>query len=195
MLYSAYQRLSVKVAFMTQELIDLRISILEGRYADALAIVDDLEGMSKQAILRNIESSLVRMLIHLIRNQIEQRLTNSWVASISDSLRQIQKLNLKENKTSFYIKQDEWEPYLEEAIEAAIRPASVEVMDSAYNCFQLSELVDRTEIIMTAQRLLDLTYEHSAKTLLAIIDENLVQLPGGEEWKEGRREKLLSLFF
>lgn len=187
MLYSAYQRLSVKVAFMTQELIDLRTSILEGRYADALAIVDELEGMSKQAILRNIESFLVRMLIHLIKNQIEQRLTNSWVASISDSLRQIQKLNLKENKTSYYIKQDEWEPFLEEAIEAAIRPASVEVMDGAYNSFQLSELVNRTEIIMTAQRLLDLTYEYSAKMLPAIIDENLVQLPGGEEWKEGRR--------
>jgi len=186
-LYSAYQRLSVKVAFMTQELIDLRTSILEGRYADALAIVDELEGMSKQAILRNIESFLVRMLVHLIKNQIEQRLTNSWVASISDSLRQIQKLNVKENKTSYYIKQDEWEPFLEEAIEAAIRPASVEVLDGAYNSFQLSELVDRTEIMMTAQRLLDLTYEHSAKTLPAIIDENLVQLPGGEEWKEGRR--------
>lgn len=173
---------------MTQELIDLRTSILEGRYADALAIVDELEGMSKQAILRNIESFLVRILDHLIKNQIEQRLTNSWVASISDSLRQIQKLNLKEeNKTSYYIKQDEWEPFLEEAIEAAIRPASVEVLDGAYNSFQLSELVDRTEIIMTAQRLLDLTYEHSAKTLPAIIDENLVQLPGGEEWKQGRR--------
>ncbi|HAG84192.1 MAG TPA: hypothetical protein DCL61_24305, partial [Cyanobacteria bacterium UBA12227] len=63
----------------------------------------------------------------------------------------------------------------------------VEVMDGAYNSFQLSELVDRTEIMITAQKLLDLTYEHSAKTLLAIIDENLVQLSGGEEWKEGRR--------
>jgi hypothetical protein len=134
------------------------------------------------------------MLVHLIKNQIEQRLTNSWVASISDSLRQIQKLNLKENKTSYYIKQDEWEPFLEEAIEAAIRPATVEVLDGAYNSFQLSELVDRTEIIMTAQRLLDLTYEHSAKTLPAIIDESLVQLPGGEEWKEGRRRKRLSCY-
>jgi hypothetical protein len=99
----------------TQELIDLRTSILEGRYADALTIVDELEGLSKQAILRNTESFLVTRLVHLIKNQIEQRLTNSWVASISDSLRQIQKLNLKENKTSYYIKQDEWEPFFEEA--------------------------------------------------------------------------------
>jgi len=44
---------------MTQELIELRASIVEGRYADALALVDELEGMSKQAILRNIESFLV----------------------------------------------------------------------------------------------------------------------------------------
>jgi len=38
---------------------------VEGRYADALALVDELEGMSKQAILRNIESFLVRLLIYL----------------------------------------------------------------------------------------------------------------------------------
>ena len=56
---------------MTQELIDLRTSIVEGRYTDALAIVDELEGMSKQAILRNIESFLVRLLLHLIKSQIE----------------------------------------------------------------------------------------------------------------------------
>lgn len=56
---------------MTQELIDLRASILEGRYSDALAIVDELEGMSKQAILRTIQSHLVILLIHLIKNKIE----------------------------------------------------------------------------------------------------------------------------
>lgn len=33
---------------MTQELTDLRNSILEGRYTYALAIVDELEGMSKK---------------------------------------------------------------------------------------------------------------------------------------------------
>ena len=85
---------------MTQELIDLRNSILEGRYADALAIVDELEGMSKQAILRNIRSFLVRLMIHLIKNQVEKRLTNSWAASIEGAVAEIQDLNLKENKTS-----------------------------------------------------------------------------------------------
>ncbi|WP_342635693.1 hypothetical protein [Gloeothece verrucosa] len=53
---------------MIQELVDLKESILSGRYQDALAIVDELEGMGKQAIIRNIESFLVRLLIHLIKN-------------------------------------------------------------------------------------------------------------------------------
>ena len=75
---------------MTQELIDLRNSIVEQRYSDALAIVDELEGMSKKAILRQIKSFLKVLLIHLIKNKIEKRLTNSWVASIRNSLIEIQ---------------------------------------------------------------------------------------------------------
>lgn len=169
---------------MTQELIDLKNSILEGRYADALAIVDELEWMSKKATLRNIKSYLVRMLIHLIKNQIEQRLTNSWVASISDSLVQIQDLNLQDNKTSYYVKSDEWEPMLVDALAAAIRPASVEVLNGKVKPSQLSEMVDRTQIILTAQQLLALTYAHSASILPDIIDEYLTQLPGGQDWFE-----------
>lgn len=171
---------------MTQELIDLRASILEGRYEDALALVDELEGMSKKAILRGIKSFVFRMLIHLIKNQVEQRLTNSWAASIRDSLLEIQDLNLKENKTSYYLKLDEWQPLLDSVLEAAIRTASVEVQGGAYTPFQLSEIVDRTQVVEIGQSLLTLTYEHSAELLPAIIDEKLAQLPGGEDWKEGR---------
>jgi hypothetical protein len=172
---------------MTQELIELRASILEGRYEDALVIVDELEGMSKKAILRAIKSFVVRMLIHLIKNQVEPRLTNSWAASIRDSLIEIQDLNLKENNTSYYIKIDDWQPLLDSVLEAAIRTASVEVQGGAYTPFQLAEIVDRTQVIKTAQSLLALTYDHSAEILPAIIDENLAQLPGGEDWKEGKQ--------
>jgi predicted house-cleaning noncanonical NTP pyrophosphatase (MazG superfamily) len=172
---------------MTQELIDLRNSILEGRYADALAIVDELDWMSKKATLRNIKSFLLRMLIHLIKNQIEQRLTNSWAAAIRDSIIEIQDLNLQENKTSHYIKQDEWEQMLTKTLEAAIRTASVEVMNGKLSPFQLLELVDRSQIIQVARRLLAMTYEDSAEILPATVDEYLTQLPGGEDWKEGKQ--------
>ncbi len=72
---------------MTQELTDLRASILEGRYSDALAIVDELEGMSKKEILRKIKAFLKILIVHLIKNQVEKRLTNSWAASIRNSIR------------------------------------------------------------------------------------------------------------
>lgn len=172
---------------MTQELIDLRASILEGRYADALAIVDELEGMSRQAILRNIQSFLRILLIHLIKNQVEQRLTNSWANSIRNSIREIKKLNLQDNKTSYYVKIDEWESILEDEFEEAVSLASQEVMEGNYSPFQLAELVNQEEIIATAKSLLSLTYDYSAKELSSVINDRLTQLPGGEDWKAGKR--------
>ena len=167
---------------MTQELIDLRNSILEGRYEDAFIIIDELEDMSKKSILRNIMSFLIILMIHLIKNQIEKRLTNSWIASISNSVIEIQSLNLKDNLRSYYIKQDEWNDYLEEAIERAIRPASVEVMDGKLKAAAISAQISRKYIIQISHKLLSLTYQYSAKELPLAIDRVLAQLYGGDEW-------------
>jgi len=67
---------------MTQELIDLRNAIMAGRDREALAIVDRLDWMSKKVILRNIKSYLVRLIAHLIINEVEQCLTNYWAVAI-----------------------------------------------------------------------------------------------------------------
>lgn len=169
---------------MVQELIDLRNSILAGRYTDALAIVDELDWMSKKATLRNIKSYLIRMLIHLIKNQVELRLTNSWVASISDSLIQIQDLNLQDNKTSHYVKLDEWEPMLTDALAAAVRPANVEVLNGKLKPTQLLKRIDQVQITLISQQLLALMYEFPASELPDKIDQYLMQLPGGKDWFE-----------
>jgi hypothetical protein len=167
---------------MVQELIDLRNCILAGKNEEAIAIVDELEGMSKQATLRNIGSFLIILLIHLIKNQIEQRLTNSWAASIANSVRGIKKLNLKDNKTSYYINADEWEPFFEDELEAAIRESSREVLEGKLSRVQLSQRVDREQIIMIATQFISLTYTYSVKELEDAIDEILAKLPGGENW-------------
>lgn len=168
---------------MTQELIDLKISILEGRYSDALAIVDELEAMSKKEILRKIKAFLKILLIHLIKNQIEQRLTSSWAVSIRNAILEIYDLNLKENKTSYYINLDEWEKLIEEeVIEKAIADASEEVLEGKYTRSQLSEMLDKPQLLQRAIELITLTYTHSAKELPALIEEILVDLPGGKDW-------------
>ncbi|TVP55897.1 MAG: DUF29 family protein [Nodularia sp. (in: Bacteria)] len=169
---------------MTQELTDLRNSILQERYADALAIVDELEGMSKKAILRQIKSFLKILLIHLIKNQVEQRLTNSWIASIRNAILEIQDVNLKENKKSYYINQDEWEDFINDVvIESSIADASLEVMNGKYTRSQLSAMLDKNQLLTTAIKFLALTYTYSAKELPAIMDDYLSQLPGGEIWQ------------
>jgi len=173
---------------MTQELIDLRASILDGRYSDALALIDELEGMSKKEIIRKIKAFLRILVIHLIKNQVEERLTSSWAASIRNSIREIQELNLKENKTSYYISLDEWENLIEEEIiEIAIADASEEVMNGKYTRSQLSKMLDKPQLLQTITGLLDLTYNYSAKDLPALIEDNLAPLPGGEDWRERRR--------
>ncbi len=172
---------------MTQELTDLKASILQGRYADALMLIDELEGMSKQAILRNIQSFLVRLLVHLVKNQVEQRLNNSWAASIRGSIVEIKKLNLQDNRVTYYVKLDEWQPMLEEVMELAIGDASVDVMDGAYSPFQLSGIVNQPQVITTAHKLLALTYAYTSRELPSVVNNALVELAGGEDWKFNRR--------
>ena len=127
------------------------------------------------------------MLIHLIKNQIEQRLTNSWVASIRNSLVEIKKINLKDNKKSYYINQDEWDDWLEDEIELAIADASLEVLNGIYNEFQLAEIVNRKQVISITGKFLELTHLYSVKELPKTIVELLIELPGGEDWKIGKR--------
>ena len=172
---------------MTQELMDLKTSILEGRYADALLIVDELEGISKQAILRNIKAFVKILLIHLIKNQVEQRLTGSWASSIRNSVQEIQDLNLKGNKNSYYINNDEWEDFIESVLMAAIADASEEVSNGIYNEFELAEIMDRGQLMEVTLALLNLTYQHSVKNLPVILGDYLLQLPGGEDWRNKRK--------
>lgn len=76
---------------------------------------------------------------------------------------------------------------LTESLKLAITTASVEVMNGNLSPFQLSEMVDKPQIKQSAKIFLNLTYAHSSSDLSDLIDENLAQLPGGEDWKEGRR--------
>ncbi|WP_366558113.1 hypothetical protein [Okeania sp. SIO3B5] len=96
---------------------------------------------------------------------------------------------MQPNNTSYYIKENEWDEMLEVAIECAIGDASVEVENGVYSPFQLEEMVDKNSVITTANSFLALTYAYSTKDLLAVIDDNLTLLPGGEDWKFGSINK------
>jgi hypothetical protein len=159
-----------------EELEKLKDSILRGEYNQALSIVDELEEMSRKDVIRKIEAYLVRLLAHLIKNQLENRLTNSWIASIRDSIRQIGKLN-QMNKNAYYIKQDGWNLYLEEAFEAAIDEATIEVFGGTLKPSTVLVRVDKQKIFDITAKLIDFTYESSTSEKVTKLLETL---PGGE---------------
>lgn len=164
---------------MTQELLDLRVAIQSGRTSDALLLVDELEEMSRQSRILNIESYLERMLVHLIKNQAEQRLPRSWMASIRDSVIAIARLNLQDNKKAHYIRLNEWDEYLEFNYQVALAKASDEAFDGRYMAKELAERVDSGQVYATAMRLLALTYtyKNSADLMQCILSE-VTLLPG-----------------
>ncbi|MEA5468097.1 DUF29 family protein [Spirulina sp. 06S082] len=166
---------------MTQELVDLRTAILEGRYDEALVIVDDLEFMSRKSIVLNLESYLTRILIHLIKNQVEQRLTNSWAVSIRESTIQIKKINLRDNRKSYYLKYEEWNELLDDVFDTAIDRASLEISEGISDPEQLSEMVSQPLIFTAAKSLILLTYNQ--ENIKDAINQELGKLPGGEKWK------------
>ena len=166
-----------------EELLELRGYIEQQNYTEALDLIGEMEDMSRKSILRNIRAYLVRLLVHLIKNQVEQRLTNSWAASIRGSVLEIRDLNLKGNHKSYYIKTDDWQYLLEESFEDAVYEASGEVLSGKHTPLELIEQVDYHYLYKKAQIMLSDTYHYNRRELSVRINAYLATLPDGERFK------------
>ena len=151
-----------------EELAELRQLLVSGNTIKAIALIDELEEMGRKAIIRNIESYLIILLAHLIKYQAEQRMTNSWLASIINAIVRIKKLNQRD-KNSYYIKVSDWNDYLEEAVELAVLEAAKEAFGGIYSVEQLSQKFDRDRVLTTTGQMLELTYQQDSKDLPRII--------------------------
>lgn len=151
-----------------EELAELRQLLVSGNTTEAIALIDELEEMGRKAIIRNIESYLIILLAHLIKHQAEQRMTNSWLASIVNAIVKIKKLNQRD-KNSYYIKATDWDNYLEEAVELASLEAAKEAFGGIYSVEQLSQKFDRDRVLTTAWQMLELTYQNDSKDLPRVI--------------------------
>lgn len=163
---------------MTQELIDLKKAIANYDYQKALEIVNDLEAMSREDKIQKIESYLVVLLVHLLKIQVEKRITNSWKASILNALLQIQKTNRMGNKKTPYIKSDEWQSYIEEVLPEVYLSASTEVRIDGRELddLELEAIVDNDSLISLAQSLLLLSYrQKDSSTLKAAARDRLIE--------------------
>jgi hypothetical protein len=133
-----------------EELLTLKELLLKGDVPEALAIVEELEQMSKQDIFDNIRSYAVVLLLHLIKQQAEKRTTRSWEVSIRNSVREIQRKNKPRKAGGYYLTSKELLETLEEAYLNAIDQASLEVAEGRYEPEELEQLVNRAQLLNRA---------------------------------------------
>jgi hypothetical protein len=110
-----------------EELFTLKELLLKGDIKGSLALVEELEEMSRDDKINNIRSYAVILLLHLIKQQAEKRTTRSWEVSIRNSVREIQRKNKRRKAGGYYLTTEELVETLEEAYLNALDEASLEV--------------------------------------------------------------------
>lgn len=137
-----------------EELLTLKNLLLKGDIVGSLAVVEELEEMSRDDKINNIISYSIILLIHLIKQQAENRTTRSWDISIRNSIRQIQRKNKRRKAGGYYLNSEELAEALEAAYPDAIDQASLEVEEGRYQPEELERFVNKQEIINRALMLI-----------------------------------------
>ena len=130
-----------------EELLDLKDRLLQGDITGALIIVEDLEEMSRDDKINNIRNYAKILILHLIKQQAENRTTRSWDISIRNSALEIQSKNKRRKAGGYYLQPEELRLALEEAYEPALNAASLEVAEGIYDPETLGKMIDRTAIL------------------------------------------------
>jgi DNA integrity scanning protein DisA with diadenylate cyclase activity len=138
-----------------EELIQLRESIEKHDFVAALQIVDQLEEMSVEDKLNKIFSYMVVLLLHLIKEDAEKRLTKSWKLSINNSIKQINRINKRRKSGGYYANKADLNEIIDDAFELALEGAAIEAFGGAYNEQELLELIKVDQIKDKVISLLD----------------------------------------
>ena len=137
-----------------EELLMLKDLLLKGDVPAALVIVEELEEMSQKDIIKTIRSYAVILLLHLIKQQAENRTTRSWEVSIRNCVREIQRENKRRKAGGNYLNSEELLETLEEAYLNAIDEASLEVEEGRYLPEELEQIVNREDVLDRAMALI-----------------------------------------
>jgi hypothetical protein len=140
-----------------EELLELREYIEQQRYTEALDLVAELEEMSREDKINKIHSYGVILLLHLIKQQIEQRTTRSWDLFIYNTVHQIQRVNKRRKANGVYAPPEEMRDILAEAFPSALKRAALEALEGRYDVQELGQMVERATIEQRAMELINAT--------------------------------------
>ena len=137
-----------------EELLELKDLLLVGNVPDALLLVEEMTEMSKDDKLNKIFSFSIIVLLHLIKQQAEKRSTRSCETSISNSVRQIQRINQRRKTGGNYLTIEELKETLDDAYSSALRQGALEAFEGIYKPEEIEAMVDKNQIINQAMELI-----------------------------------------
>jgi len=137
-----------------EELLELKAYLEQGRYSEALALIGEMEEMSRDDKINKIRSYMVVLLLHLIKRHAERKTTRSWEVSIKNALSEIHYTNKRRKAAGTYLSEDELRDTLDEAWPMALRRASLEAFEGRYDEIQLDRQIDRAGLLEEALQLL-----------------------------------------
>ncbi|TRV03567.1 MAG: DUF29 family protein [Microcystis wesenbergii Mw_MB_S_20031200_S109] len=137
-----------------EELLELKNLLLAGNIPDALILVEEMTEMSKDDKLNKIFSFSIIVLLHLIKQQAEKRSTRSCETSISNSVRQIQRINQRRKTGGNYLTIEELKETLDDAYSSALRQASLEAFEGIYQPKEIEAMIDKNKVINQALELI-----------------------------------------
>lgn len=137
-----------------EELFELRTCIEQGRYHEALALVEEMEEMSRDDKINKIHSHAVVLIMHLIKQHAQNYSTRSWRLSIENAAERIAMTNKRRKSGGCYLNDDELEDVLENAFRSALRNAALEAFEGKYEAAELGRMVDAEKIRKEAFQLI-----------------------------------------
>ena len=137
-----------------EELLELKNLLLAGNVPDALILVEEMTEMSKDDKINKIFSFSIIVLLHLIKQQAEKRSTRLWETSISNSVRQIQRINQRRKTGGNYLTSEELKETLDDAYSSALRQGALEAFEGIYKPEEIEAMIDKNKIINQALELI-----------------------------------------
>ena len=133
-----------------EELWEIRRALESGDLQAALALVDEMEEMSRDDKVQKIASYVRVLLVHKIKQAVEGRSTKSWEVSIRHALRQIATVNKRRQAGGWYLSDESLSELLAETYESALDWASLEVHEGIHGADELARLHDREALLAGA---------------------------------------------
>lgn len=128
------------------ELQALRESIDSQDYQLALRLIDELDEMYLDCKLNKIYNYLEILLMHLIKQAVEDNISSSWERTIINSIEAINRTNKKIIAGGYYFNSTTLQKLIDEAFPKAIREAFFEVFEGNLSTQEVESQIKPNEI-------------------------------------------------